>query len=256
MTKLILALTSATAMVQQAAAQGCATVDTMPDDSAVGNPADCASLLAAGFTCEDLACYAPALPVDSDNPQCGVHNLEGYTGQCSLTCGQNTYDGVFGEGACQALIAAGDLTCELNFAAGGELEGYCDFACGFCSIDPPPPALPPPTPPSLNGNAGTSPWQCQTTDLLDQTYAAGACSTHLGAGELSCEEHFSGLGQHAAQCTLTCQLNILEHPLAFMTADAQLGLAAIQTLQDFYWPIVGATSAQMPTPCSQDCVKR
>ena len=135
MARLLVTLFGAMAMTQQAAAQACATVDTMPDGSEYGLPADCTSLLAAGdLTCEDLACYAPSV----QNPgQCGVQNPAGYAAQCSRTCGQNTYDGFYGEGACQTLIVSGTLTCEVNFAAGGQYQGYCDFACGFCSIDLP-----------------------------------------------------------------------------------------------------------------------
>ena len=242
--RLAAALAGIAALAPRAAAQACATVDTKVDESAFGLPADCAALLASedlALTCEDLACYAPAVPF---NGQCGVQNAAGYAGQCSLTCGQNTYDGVFGEGACRALIASGTTTCALDYGAGQQYEGSCDFACGFCSIDPAPPPLPPPTPPSPRGNAGSSPWQCNTIDVLDAGSAAGACSAHLGAGELNCDEHFDGDGQHAGQCAKACQLNILEHPLAFMPEANLEAFAAIGSLQTYYWGYVGATTAQ------------
>ena len=129
MARLLLTLFGVMTTAQQAAAQACATVDTMPDGSEYGLPADCTSLLAAGdLTCEDLACYAPSL----QNPgQCGVQNPAGYAGQCSLTCGQNTYDGSWGEGACQMQIASGALSCEVGLAAGGHFEVFV-FDCHQC----------------------------------------------------------------------------------------------------------------------------
>ena len=229
---------SMAALAPRAAAQGCATVDIVQD---------CVALLVSGdYTCEDLACYAPTVPTSG---VCGLGAnaaafAEGYTGQCSLTCGQNTDDGVLGEGACHALIAGGIVTCEQDFGAGQQYEGRCDFACGFCSFDPAPPPLPPPTPPSPRGNAGSSLWQCSTNDVLDLTSAPGACSAHIGAGELNCDEHFDGDGQHAGQCAKACQLNILEHPLAFMPEANLEAFAAIGSLQTYYWGYVGATTAQ------------
>ena len=69
---------SMAALAPRAAAQGCATVDIMPDGTPLGLPANCAALLASGdYTCEDLACYAPAVPF---NGQCGVQNAAGYAG--------------------------------------------------------------------------------------------------------------------------------------------------------------------------------
>ncbi len=226
------------ALLPKVAAQACTTVDTYLDGSEYGLPADCAGLLAMGYSCEDLACYAPSVPANS---QCGVQNPAEYAGQCSLTCGQNTYDGVYGEGACDSLIAAGTTSCATDYGTGQTYEGSCDFSCAFCSIDPAPDPLPPPTPPAARGNSGTSPWQCNTRDVLDDMYAAGVCAAHLGTGELSCDEHFAGGGQHAGQCAKACQLNILEHPAAFMAEEL---VPAFANIVQPWWPYVSASTKE------------
>jgi hypothetical protein len=297
------------ALAPQVAPQACVTADTYLDGSEIGLPADCAGLLAAGYSCEDLACYAPALAQPAGGARCGVQGRHGMAGQCSLTCGQNTYDGVYGEGACDSLIAAGTTSCATDFGAYQAYPGSCDFSCGFCSIEPAPDPLPLPTGPAARGNAGTSPWQCNTRDYLDDTYSAGVCAAHLGIGDLSCNEHFGagntwvehracrGVlpyegatncfmaadddnnycpdsapvdedgyvwcdcmnaetgqvqlsatqdecyrgGLHAGQCAKTCELNIIEHPTAFMpVAD----VSEFARLVEIYWPAVGATTEE------------
>ena len=221
--RLTAVLAAAAVWAPRVAGQACATVDTKVDESNIGLPADCAGVLALGYSCEDLACYAPSAP--ATNPQtCGVYNAMGYNGQCSLTCGQNTYDGVYGEGSCNHLIVTGGATCVSDFSVGQQYAGMCDFACGFCTASVTPDPVP--SPPSTT---------CKTFDTLDSGSAPGACSAHLADGTLLCD-HFEGGGLGAGQCSKACQLNVLEHP-GSMSAEFQLQYA------DRMEPVYGATTA-------------
>lgn len=236
-------MVAASGLSRRAAAQGCTTVDLYRDGTMVGLPRDCAGLLAIGYSCEDLACYAASVDATDGTEEgtCGVQNAGGFAGQCSFTCGQDAYDGVFGEGGCRKLIASGTATCAGDFSLGQQFAGDCDFSCGYCASARVPDPIPPPTPPATNGDAGRSPWQCKTTDALDNIAGAGACSAYLAAGQLDCNGG-EGLPVHANECAMTCQLNILEYPLAFMPAENLEQLAAI--FETYYWPVVGATTAQ------------
>ena len=230
-------LVSLGALAVRASAQQCTTTDTYTNGGLSSLPADCGAILATGLSCEDLACYAPSVG-DNGLPAapCAIQNPGGFAGQCSLTCGHNVYDGVFGEGACDRIIAAGARSCAQDYVAGGNSAGDCDFACGFCTADPAPAPLPPPPPPSAT---------CATIDALDANSAPGACSAHLGDGTFSCDDAFSGGGLHAGQCNLACQLNILEHPLAYMPAA---NLAPMAGLFEPVYAVAGASDAASFVP--------
>ena len=114
-----------------------------------------------------------------------------------------------------------------------------DFSCGYCS--PAPPALPPSPPPSAT---------CFAFDYLDANSAPGACSAHLSDGTLTCSD-FAGTGPHAGQCNLACQLNILEHPRAYMgifTGDLEENVGAIANLFSNVFAQAGASDAASFVP--------
>jgi hypothetical protein len=197
------------------AGQDCLTVDTRRDGG-------CAELLSLGFSCEDLACYAR--PVDLSGVggrpvRCGVQRAAGYAGQCSWTCGQNAYDGIYGEGSCAAALRTHPTRCHTQYARGAPREGQCDFACGFCSAaDSAPAPLPPPPPPRRS---------CATSDLMDQTTAPGSCSAHIFDGRVSCDVAAATTSAGVSPCNLACQHNVLEHPTAYVPPSNLEDLASL-----------------------------
>lgn len=238
--QLPLLLAAAASWVASAAGQACRTVDIKADETSIGLTGSCSELLALGYSCEDLACYARPVDLGSNVGaaplQCGVQNPAGYAGQCSFTCGQNMYDGVMGEGACAATIRTHPAKCATDFGAGGSLAGYCDFACGFCRGAAAHVALPPPPPPRAT---------CATSDLMDTTTSPGSCSSQMAAHLVSCEAADS-LG--VSPCNLACQHNILERPVAYIPATSLEGLAG---LFEPLFPALGVTSAAEFVPLMQ-----
>ena len=61
---------------------------------------------------------------------------------CDLMCGymlsanENLWDSQAGSGECARWLRDREagVTCEVDFAPGGQLAGYCDGACGFCDV--------------------------------------------------------------------------------------------------------------------------
>ena len=145
-----------------------------------------------------------------------------YSNYCSRSCGHNVLDGSEGTlGHCESLIAADTSLCATQYDAFQSSEGLCDFACGFCAPPPPPPES----------------RTCWVQDNLDVQPPAewGSCSELINSGLFSCDEHFhgagAGAGSHVGQCNLACELNLLEHPLAYMN-DGMVDTVANALMQN------------------------
>eukprot|EP01047_Picozoa_sp_COSAG01_P069435 COSAG01_NODE_10272_length_2204_cov_1.907363_1_plen_578_part_10 len=145
-----------------------------------------------------------------------------YAGYCNLYCNHNKYDvtpnlqGSNGQifPSCAALLAAG-YSCTAHFGSGQQLgvggviqqgmapntHGFCDFECGFCPRT-------------------YTPRQddCWVSDKYDHTNGLGSCAALLAAGTYSCSAHFHSGRSFAGHCNLACELNLLEHPAAYVAA--------------------------------------
>lgn len=149
-----------------------------------------------------------------------------FPGGCNLACGFNAFDitvsaaaraasaasaasvdrdsdgnpvrGPSRSSSCDAIIAGGSHTCDVDFAPGGMLAASCDFACGYCT-QPNVSRQPPPPPPS--GSV------CLTVDALDERDGSvGNCYNAIASGAQSCADFAHG-GGHERDCDWTCGLN-------------------------------------------------
>jgi hypothetical protein len=147
-----------------------------------------------------------------------------YAGYCNLYCNHNKYDvtpnlaGSSGQviPSCAALLAIG-YGCTTHFGSGQQLgvggviqtgmtpntHGLCDFECGFC-------------PPTYTHRQD----DCWVSDKYDNVNGLGSCAALLAAGTYSCNTHFHSGGSLAGHCNLACELNLLEHPAAYIAAGA------------------------------------
>ena len=138
----------------------------------------CNDFLAHGGTC---------------SPGLSFGALNGAAGACNLACGFNNMDTSpsGGMGTCEAAIASGNLTCEVDFASGGKFAGMCDFACGYCSQLDSAMSLAS----GLIDNSGTAHDACETADTyyLPGSYrgSSGECRAALVTGQMTCKNDFA-----------------------------------------------------------------
>ena len=159
----------------------------------------CRGFLAGGGTCSPDLAFGASFAGAS------------FAGACNLACGFNEMDTQpygLGPGSCEAAIASGNHTCELDFAPGGQLAGQCDFACGYC-VESDMPASPSVAP------CTSVECTCLTADtwLTPGSYQTPAdnCKAALAPiGQLSCDTNFAYGGDHQGWCDQTCGFNAFD----------------------------------------------